>query len=207
MIDENTWIISDTHFDHRNLVEKYEPVRLETYLKYGYKSFDDFQVDQWNSKIKDDDTVLHLGDFTIDKHDDEKTVYNILRFTEVLKGKKILLKGNHELEYDEVYEELGWVVVKEPSIGSRFPYIIKELCGKKILFCHIPIRMTGIIDKYSMYYNEINKVFIDNSCDICIHGHSHSKISKDTRCVNVSVENTAFLPTRIMDIIAKVNSK
>ena len=48
----------------------------------------------WLSKVKEEDTVVHLGDFSWAMH--LKDTVKDFEFLDSLPGKKILLKGNHE---------------------------------------------------------------------------------------------------------------
>ena len=48
----------------------------------------------WLSKVKEEDTVVHLGDFSWAMH--LKDTIKDFEFLDSLPGKKILLKGNHE---------------------------------------------------------------------------------------------------------------
>ncbi len=48
----------------------------------------------WISKVKEEDTVVHLGDFSWAMH--LKDTVKDFKFLDSLPGKKILLKGNHE---------------------------------------------------------------------------------------------------------------
>ena len=48
----------------------------------------------WLSKVKDEDTVIHLGDFSWAMH--LKDTVKDFEFLNSLPGKKIMLKGNHE---------------------------------------------------------------------------------------------------------------
>lgn len=63
-IDENTWIISDTHFGHSNILS-FEPCRLSAMRIDGYNAdeHDQWIMDNWNNTVKPESTVLHLGDF------------------------------------------------------------------------------------------------------------------------------------------------
>lgn len=66
-IDENTFIISDTHIGHGNQnkgILMFEPCRLETMRIDGYEAHehDKWVIDSWNSVVSPTDTVLHLGD-------------------------------------------------------------------------------------------------------------------------------------------------
>ena len=48
----------------------------------------------WMSKVKEEDTVVHVGDFSWSMH--LKDTIKDFEFLDSLPGKKILLKGNHE---------------------------------------------------------------------------------------------------------------
>ena len=63
-IDENTWIISDTHIGHKNILE-FEPCRLTAMRIDGYEAdeHDQWIIHNWNSVVKPDSNILHLGDF------------------------------------------------------------------------------------------------------------------------------------------------
>lgn len=101
----NTWVVSDTHFDHEKIIE---------YCKRPFKDAKhmDFEITKrWNERVKPDDLVYHLGDVirTAGKSDEE--LYN---FITRLNGKKILVLGNHdktgqrmmEFGFDYACEEL-----------------------------------------------------------------------------------------------------
>lgn len=108
------WIISDTHFGHKKLIEWGRPA-----------DFDEQIWRKFETQIKEGDVVIHLGDVCFG-NDSE---YN-LRFT-ALKGRKyILVKGNHDNKSDSWYLDHGWDFVCES--------FSKTIKGKKVLFTHIP---------------------------------------------------------------------
>jgi len=88
--DNNTFIISDTHFSHENILtfnrEDGQKVRP------GFSSFeemDEYIVNKWNSVVKPQDKVYHLGDVVMKK-----------RYIDVVKrlnGRKRLIMGNHDI--------------------------------------------------------------------------------------------------------------
>lgn len=76
---ENVWLITDTHFDHKNIIQ---------YCNRP-EDFSQQIIDNWNKLVKPDDIVLHLGDVAWPKFYQEHS------FKE-LPGKKILIRGNHD---------------------------------------------------------------------------------------------------------------
>ncbi len=52
----NKWFISDTHFSHANIIP---------YCKRPFKTVTENKllIENWNSHVNPDDTVIFLGDF------------------------------------------------------------------------------------------------------------------------------------------------
>lgn len=80
----NIWLISDTHFKHKNI------------LKYTSRPFssieemDEKLISNWNNIVKQEDTVYHMGDFALTTKKERK------KYFDVLNGKIILIKGSHD---------------------------------------------------------------------------------------------------------------
>lgn len=88
-MSRNVWIVSDTHFGHKNFVGfKYDghPARpFDT-----VEEMDERMISEWNDRVKPEDKVYHLGDVAITR-----------RALEIMKhlngSRKILIKGNHDI--------------------------------------------------------------------------------------------------------------
>lgn len=110
------FLISDTHFEH-DLIIKYanRPFKIKEHTKQLIK--------RWNQIVKDDDIVIHLGDFGFLKH---KQLKSILK---KLKGKKkILVLGNHDrLSLTQYY-------------NAGFSFVCQSFKYKNILFIHEPVK-------------------------------------------------------------------
>ena len=55
----NTFIIADTHFNHKNIID---------YCNRPFTDADNMNtalIQNWNSVVKSDDIVYHLGDFAV----------------------------------------------------------------------------------------------------------------------------------------------
>lgn len=102
------------------------------------------------------------------------------------KGKKILIKGNHDNYSDEFYNSIFDVVCE---------YLIKD----RYFFCHYPCyeKTATKLEK------EFIKIFKESGCDIIVHGHTHNKNSEvyndGIKRINVCVDYTPndFYPVRI----------
>lgn len=76
------WITADTHFGHENII-KYcgRPFK-------NVKEMDDTMIANWNTLVKPEDTIFHLGDLVF------KNSNRNLR--EILHGTLIHIQGNHD---------------------------------------------------------------------------------------------------------------
>lgn len=159
----NSFVISDTHFFHRN---------IERYCGRP-KDWMNLIINNWNNVVGDNDIVIHLGDLSFNN------IINTANVTRNLKGRKYLLKGNHDKRSKKWFDEAGFTLIKEP--------FIVECEGFKILFSHRP--------RYDLPKNTIN-----------IHGHIHNKrhfmvYEKFNFYVNVSVEKINYSPIRINNLM------
>lgn len=91
------FVVSDTHFGHQNMYNFVEadgyPVRKDANNNFvKMNDFDKMMVENWNSVVKDNDIVYHLGDVYFGQG--HSYIYK-------LKGRKRLLLGNHDNGKDE----------------------------------------------------------------------------------------------------------
>lgn len=114
--------IADTHLGHQNV------------LKYDTRPFadlgemEDALVENWNQAITEADTVYILGDFIWGKKQSEW-----LKLTEQLRGKKVLLRGNHDLGREQMSMEL---LARFETVADYLE-IVDE--GRHVTLCHYPI--------------------------------------------------------------------
>lgn len=78
---------SDTHFNHRNILNFCPESRAEA---NSIKEMNDLIIQRWNEVVTDEDVVYHLGDVAFSNPQLAPTLLK------QLKGKKILIKGNHD---------------------------------------------------------------------------------------------------------------
>jgi calcineurin-like phosphoesterase family protein len=109
-----TWLITDTHFNHKRLINWGRPENFEELIRESCK------------KIKPEDTLIHLGDICIGG-DEEASKF----FTNLKCKRKILVRGNHDNKSYSWYYRMGWDFVCE-NFRMRYK-------GKEILFSHMPI--------------------------------------------------------------------
>ncbi len=170
-----TWVYSDPHFYHKNIV---------TFINYDgtkvrpWDSADDMTEDMitwYNELVSDGDRVYILGDVAFSNANMQATVSR-------LKGRKVLVPGNHEppkmRKYFDLFDDVRGYVVKKGFVMSHMP-----------------------IHPHSMGKWQLN-----------IHGHLHNNTIKtysgpdleyeDPRYYCACVERTNFRPI-LLDTILK----
>lgn len=102
--DLTTWIISDTHFGHTNIIKYCGRSRNHNQL----------MLNAWNRLVQPQDIVLHLGDLAIWYGPTESKWHKV---ASELPGQKYMIRGNHDHRTKKDYAELGITIV-EPFTDS-----------------------------------------------------------------------------------------
>ena len=119
MIRMATYLLSDTHFEHKNIIE------------YSGRPFNNLEemnnyiIQKWNETIKPDDEVYFLGDFCFG------VAENIMKYATQLNGHKHIVMGNHDRK-KTLYKEAGFITTEKRIV---YPYATK----KQIILSHKPI--------------------------------------------------------------------
>ncbi len=99
------YFIADTHFNHANIVK---------YCNRPFKNIcemNEYIIQKWNSVVKKDDIVYHLGDVGFGSLEEVKGLI------EKLNGTKILLRGNHDFKIGaNTWKEIGFKEVYKKKI-------------------------------------------------------------------------------------------
>jgi calcineurin-like phosphoesterase family protein len=155
-----TWFISDTHIGHANIL-KFEPY---------YRPFDTIEehdqelIKRWNSVVRPQDHVYHLGDAVFG----QQNLYKL----GVLNGDKRLIMGNHDCYKTESYMQ----------------YFTKLYgCLQWNAFCilsHIPVHEDQLNGRYryNIHGHKHSKLVLDKDGN------------PDKRYINVSVEQQNLTP-------------
>ena len=141
------WITSDSHFGHSKPF-LYEP--------RGFKNIEEHDeaiIQNWNSLVKPDDIVYHLGDVML--NDDEHGLKCLQR----LNGHIYLIRGNHDTDNRLLKYTECWNV----ELVCNWATVIKS--GKQSIYLsHYPT----ITSNY-----DIDKPLKARVISVC--GHSHTK--------------------------------
>lgn len=112
--------ISDTHFGHKNVL------RFDQRPFEGCHEMRMAVTELWNETVTNEDTVYILGDYIWSNSEKEWEVT-----TKALNGKKVLIRGNHDvMKNQELLKEL-FLDVKD--------YMEVDDEGRRVIICHYPI--------------------------------------------------------------------
>ena len=169
------WFTSDLHLNHMNIL-KYEPISrpFDT-----VEEMNETLIGNWNACVKDDDTVFILGDLCMGINDDAAALVNRL------KGKKILIRGNHDTTpRRKIFEE-------ECGIEIHDIYYLPYK-GRYFVLCHFPIANEEFMEMMRR----------DNSEVIMLYGHVHSNAPCGyvDGTFHVGVDSNGLAPVSIEEI-------
>ncbi len=113
------FVIADTHFGQRNIITFTDNEGNLTRPFATIEEHDEHLVKQWNSVVGERDRVYHLGDVVINR--------KALTILDRLNGKKVLIKGNHDIfnlkDYSKYFDDIRAykVMPKHGIILSHIP--------------------------------------------------------------------------------------
>ena len=164
----NYWFISDTHFFHENSL-KWEGRDHFSCVE----EMNEHMIDNWNSVVKPQDNVYHLGDVWMGPSSHEERAKLWAR----LKGRKTLIVGNHD-------------DIKYMSSGRFFRKISmwKVWHDMGLILTHVPIHESCIPER-------LNRVD-----GINVHGHTHMNGSPEGPYRSVCVELNDFTPVNLGEL-------
>lgn len=178
----HTWFVSDTHFYHKNIIK---------YCDRPFSTIEEMNqtiIDNWNSVVKEGDTVFHLGDMGF------CGTQNLVFIFSQLNGEIHLIRGNHDsdkaiktlfdndlIRYCEKYTSITMV-------GDE------EIPEQELFLCHYPM-----ID-----WN--NK---ERGCWM-IHGHNHmlpSTPSHSPKHYDIGVDRNNYTPVNFQIIKEQITKQ
>jgi calcineurin-like phosphoesterase family protein len=142
-------------------------------------------IERHNAKVKEQDTVYFLGDVVINK--------KYLELVKRMNGRKILIRGNHDIFKDEEYREVGF----EQIHGVR-------VFVDKFILSHIPLHPDCVSERFR----------------VNVHGHLHANevmswqvidedivYKPDPRYLCVCVEQTDFTPLHFDEVEERIQRR
>lgn len=172
------WFTSDTHFNHN------KPFIWES---RGFKSVDEMNeeiIERWNSVVKDNDIVYHLGDVMLGDLEDGLKCLNRLN------GHIYIAMGNHCTD-NRAYAYRRCDNVWNVEMGYRIK------AGKKtLILSHYPTIVTNFEEERPMVIN------------LCGHCHTKDKF-KDIQygCYHVELDAHNCYPVALEEVLADIRQK
>ena len=180
-----TWLTSDTHWSHRNIITL-GPGRPFSSIE----EHDEALIEAWNAVVRPDDTVIHLGDVSL-------SVTAMERVLPRLRGRKELYAGNHD----------GcWTATPSTSGARRAPNLVRRylaagfdrvhhtgqgfgsVAGIPVMFAHLPSHG----DHYTDERYPDQRPTPGSLPLVC--GHVHHAWTTHGRQVNVGVDRWGYAP-------------
>ncbi|AWN34388.1 metallophosphoesterase [Methylobacterium radiodurans] len=157
--------VSDTHFGHAGILSP----RMQAPRPFAsIEEHDEALVANWNTAVRPEDTVWHLGDFCY-RCPEERALAIFRR----LNGRKLLVRGNHDkvgarLPWDAPVVDVARTVVPDPVTGAPVGIFMFHYA------CRVWPRM--------------------HRGDIHLYGHSHGTLPGTAASTDVGVDCFGFRP-------------
>lgn len=168
--------VSDTHLGHERLLDM-QPRAFST-----IDGHDEHIVQCWNSVVRDDDLVYHLGDFAFALSRNADRVREIFG---KLRGRKYLVIGNHDVtkkgDLHPTLAGLDWAARPEHALRTRDG-------GRDVYMSHYAARTWP-----SQHYGAVH-----------YYGHSHGRLPSYglSRDVGVDMPDVAYTPRTFDELTA-----
>jgi calcineurin-like phosphoesterase family protein len=176
------WFISDTHFFHDNILKFVgsDGVRIRP----EFSTVDEMNwamVERWNSVVKPQDKVWHLGDVAFKTTAKAAELANLLR---KLHGHKRMLVGNHDN-------------LKSPALMNNFEKIElwKGFKDEGFTCSHIPLRLDSLRDGTVNVHGHThqNRMKEPGYVNVCVEVRNYTPIHLDELTREVRKAST-YLP-------------
>lgn len=156
-----TWITSDLHFGHKNIMKFCPQTRARFRDDLAYMN--NAMVEEWNARVEPGDLVYILGDVAFMSGSDAGRIMNRLN------GDKILVEGNHDRK-----------TLMDETFRGAFKEIHKYLDitydGHKCVMFHYPIHEWDQMHRGALHFHG--------------HLHGGTTGMEKYRCMDVGMDST-----------------
>ena len=146
------------------------------------EEMDEVLIERWNKRVHKNDTVFILGDIVWRKA-------LVPFYMQRLKGKKVLIAGNHD----------EWV--KDKGTHAYFEKVVRyeeiKIDGRPLTMCHYPM----------LEWNASRREG-ERRLGFLIHGHIHNRVSEEYRplfikhnALNAGVDINGFSPVTFEELL------
>ena len=190
--DQHIYLTSDLHFGHRNVIKFCNrPFTDEKDMLQGL-------IKNWNEKVKQNDFIFSLGDFSwwTGRHEVKKLV-------NVLRGRKYFVPGNHckegmyELVDDPDFHECSDVVVLYVR-GQEGDPRFKDVKVYEIILSHYPLMCYSHSD-YANAYQFFGHIHSQSGTQLTEFGKVLPV--KEGKQMDVGTDRWGYTPIDLFDAI------
>lgn len=181
-----TWVYSDPHFYHKNICvfTNYDGSKMRPWDDAEKMTED--MIAWYNEMVSDEDRVYMLGDMAFSPQKIRDSVGR-------MKGRKVLVPGNHEppkmRKYFDLFDDVRGYVVKKGFVMSHMPIHPGSLSRWKL-------NIHGHTHNNVVTYTKTN----------IVHGAMTGLVEEpDERYFSACVERTNFRPILLDDILKERN--
>lgn len=169
------YYISDMHFFHKNVTK--EGNNFDNRPFNSLVEMHQYMKEKWNSKITNGDTVYILGDIAMRGTNEE-----LIALVAQLKGRKVLIKGNHDDVSDMRYKNVFAEIYDYKEITD---YVDQD--AYKLVLSHYPILMwngqhRGTIHLYGHTHNTYENEFYQE----CLRKLNMEMLMRSEKCYDIA---------------------
>lgn len=181
----SVWFTSDTHFNHRAMVEKQWRPQYKTIAEMN-----EDLITRWNRIVQPPDVVWHLGDWGLGDP------FQHLPIVRRLNGTIHLVTGNHDRPWPGQRDSYRWQpTFLSAGFASVQTYARRRVLGQNVFLSHFPYRGDHLDRDFSQYALADQGHFL-------LHGHVHTEWTERDRMINVGVDVRDFQPVSLEQVIA-----
>jgi calcineurin-like phosphoesterase family protein len=154
-------------------------------------------INNWNSEVAPDDTVIHLGDFVFGNEAYTKSILDRLV------GKIVFLPGNH----DTIFWKHPKLIDRFENAAQLYQIVRRHDNAKFNMSMEIP---------YSTQLSPRGLIVLQHYCglvwnkshhgSLMLHGHSHGSLRypKPMRALDVGVDPMGYSPIRLSEVVNRL---
>jgi calcineurin-like phosphoesterase family protein len=170
-----TWITSDTHWGHKNIMSFCPVSRARFNNDVDYMN--EKMVSEWNEKVSPEDLVYILGDVAF------LPAQKATEYMRRLNGQKILIEGNHDTK-----------LLNDPKFRKEFvevhSYLRLNYNGKLVILSHFPFLEWDQMHRGSLHFHG--------------HLHGGKTNQEHYRCRDMGMDATGEIVMLMEDAIASI---
>lgn len=170
-----TWITSDLHFGHKNIMTFCPVTRAR--FKNDVNYMNEQMVIEWNSIVQPEDLVYILGDVAF------LPAQKAAEYMNRCNGTKILVEGNHDRK-----------TLNDPTFRNCFKEVHKYLDinydGTKVVMSHYPFLEWDQMHRGALHFHG--------------HLHGGVTNQEQYRCMDVGMDATGMIAVEMEQAIASI---